>query len=125
MQCSNPKCLLDLTSSSQKKYCSRACAITVNNSLFPKKSKLTSDEVFIKGSKVSNNTVKARLRELNLEFKCKECGVGEEWNGKPLSLQLEHVNGLSTDNRIENLVLLCPNCHSQTETFSGRNKKYK
>jgi len=41
------------------------------------------------------------------------------------SLQLDHINGKNTDNRIDNLRLLCPNCHSQTSTFSGRNRKFK
>ena len=45
------------------------------------------------------------------------------WNGKSITLQLDHTNGIRTDNRLENLRLLCPNCHSQTITFSGRNKK--
>jgi hypothetical protein len=45
------------------------------------------------------------------------CGQGPEWNGKTLVLQLDHENGDCTDNRLENLRFLCPNCHSQTETF--------
>ena len=45
-------------------------------------------------------------------------------NGKPLVLQLDHINGISNDNRIENLRFLCPNCHAQTESFAGRNKRY-
>ena len=43
------------------------------------------------------------------------------WFDKPVTLQLEHRNGISTDNHIENLELLCPLCHSQTSTYSGRN----
>lgn len=53
------------------------------------------------------------------------CGLGETWEGKPLRLQLDHANGDNTDNREENLRLLCPNCHSQTETYYGRNKRLK
>jgi Zn finger protein HypA/HybF involved in hydrogenase expression len=52
-----------------------------------------------------------------LPNKCADCGIGPEWNGKPLKLQLDHKNGNKYDNRIENLRLLCPNCHSQTDTF--------
>ena len=60
-----------------------------------------------------------------LEYKCLECGIGNTYNNKPLSLQLEHKNGIHNDNRIENLCFLCPNCHSQTETFSGKKLKKK
>lgn len=53
---------------------------------------------------------------------CDICGLGDIWNGKPITLQLDHINGIPNDHRIENLRFLCPNCHSQTHNFSGRNK---
>jgi hypothetical protein len=56
-----------------------------------------------------------------LEFSCSECGL-DSWLGKSLVLELDHINGIRSDNRLENLRLLCPNCHSQTETFRGRNR---
>jgi 5-methylcytosine-specific restriction endonuclease McrA len=62
------------------------------------------------------------LRAGLLRAECFECGL-TEWRGRPLSLELDHVNGTKLDTRLENLRLLCPNCHSQTETYAGRNKR--
>jgi len=56
---------------------------------------------------------------------CEQCGIGNEYNGKHLSLELEHVDGNNKNNKIENLKILCPNCHSQTPTFRGRNVKLR
>ncbi len=70
----------------------------------------------------STMKLKTRLLRSNLlENKCVECGI-TEWNSKPITLQLDHINGQSTDHRFENLRLLCPNCHSQTDTWCGKNK---
>lgn len=53
---------------------------------------------------------------------CSKCNQKPSWNGESLTLQLDHINGVHNDNRLENLRLLCPNCHSQTSNFAGRNK---
>lgn len=63
------------------------------------------------------------LREGVFENQCKECGVKDTYNGKPLVMHLDHINGKSDDHRLVNLRMLCPNCHSQTSTYSGRNKQ--
>lgn len=55
-------------------------------------------------------------------YQCTECGISE-WQSKPISLHVDHIDGNSDNNFPSNLRLLCPNCHSQTETFCGRNKK--
>ena len=88
-----------------------------------KKNHLTYEQVFCINSKASRSTVKSKLRKIWTTWICAECNVGEEWNGKPLVLQLDHINGIFNDHRLENLRLLCPNCHSQTETFSGKKSK--
>lgn len=67
--------------------------------------------------------IKRRLLKLGWEEACALCGQTPEWNGKPLTLQLDHINGRSNDNRTDNLRFLCPNCHAQTETYRGHNIK--
>lgn len=81
------------------------------------------DEILIENSTYANiSRLKERLvREGKLEYKCQNCGI-KEWQSKPLSLHLDHINGKNNDHRIENLRFLCPNCHSQTDTYAGRNK---
>lgn len=57
-----------------------------------------------------------------IPYKCAICGC-TEWQGKTLSLELDHINGANNDNRLENLRFLCPNCHSQTSTYGSRNQQ--
>lgn len=65
--------------------------------------------------------LKNRLFEAGLKInKCEECGICE-WNSKPLMCELDHINGNSHDHRLSNLKILCPNCHSQTDTFRAKN----
>jgi hypothetical protein len=73
----------------------------------------------------SSNSLKRRLISNNLiEYKChnQNCDVVDTWNGKPIQLQLEHKNGNPKDNRLENLELLCPNCHTQTPTWGRKDR---
>lgn len=75
----------------------------------------------VKGSKINTYPLKRRLlRKGLLNPICYQCGLADSWNGKYLSLQLDHINGISNDNRLENLRILCPNCHSQTDTYAGK-----
>jgi len=82
------------------------------------------DEILIENSSFRcNRSLKDKLVQSNLlEKKCYSCGL-VDWMGKSISLHLEHKNGINNDNRIENLCFLCPNCHSQTSTYCGKNKK--
>jgi hypothetical protein len=75
------------------------------------------EEVLIANSWTSTSNIKRRLLQEGLiAYECSICGI-TSWNGKPISLHLDHINGRTTDNRLENLRLLCPNCHSQTPTY--------
>lgn len=82
------------------------------------------DNILIESSTYTNtHSLKNRLWKHGLlEKKCSSCGI-TEWMGKPAPLQLDHINGTRSDNRIENLRILCPNCHSQTDTWTGKNKR--
>jgi DNA-binding CsgD family transcriptional regulator len=79
------------------------------------------EKLFVLGKPRNRANLKRRLLTDGLKPGwCATCGI-EEWRGEPLSMALHHVNGDRLDNRLENLELLCPNCHSQTNTYSGRN----
>lgn len=78
----------------------------------------------VKDQKCSSSNLKMRLiAEGLLQNRCytENCPSTSIWVEKPLIFQLDHINGIETDNRIENLRLLCPNCHSQTPTYGSRN----
>ena len=86
--------------------------------------KYTLDEILIENSTYKNiSRLKLRLiAEQRLEYKCAICGNIGIWNNLPLTLELDHINGKHLDHRITNLRFLCPNCHSQTNTYSGKNQ---
>lgn len=88
------------------------------------KSQVPLIEHLVENSLCDRGSVKRRILEEKLiEYKCKKCGITDTWKNEPISLQLEHINGVNNDNRLENLCFLCPNCHSQTRTFGGRNAR--
>lgn len=83
------------------------------------------EEILIQNSPFTHSSSlrKKLIKHGLLTQTCYICGIGPKWNDKPLILQIDHVNGDRKDNRLDNLRLLCPNCHSQTDTFAGRNNK--
>ena len=69
-------------------------------------------------SKLKNKLLKSGIKK----NQCECCGLTDIWNNKKIIMHLDHINGKSDDHRLENLQILCPNCHSQTETYAGKNK---
>ena len=102
-------------SQSTGKYCSNVCQglYKVYNQTMPR---------IERGEVNQTSTLRRYLTEVRGN-NCSECGLGNVYNGKPLTLQVDHIDGNSDNNFPNNLRLLCPNCHSQTETFVGRNTK--
>lgn len=79
----------------------------------------TAAEILVKGSKREKTIYLRRsLLEIGRSEECITCGLGPEWHGKHLVLQIEHKNGDNTDNRANNLEFMCPNCHSQTSGYA-------
>ena len=75
------------------------------------------DDVFIENAApLTGAALTRRLLRAGLPYVCAMCGINE-WRGARLTLHLDHINGINNDNRRENLRLLCPNCHSQTDTY--------
>lgn len=80
------------------------------------------DGVFVRDSKQRTATIKRILITENIiPYECKLCGLGDAWNGRSLTLELDHINGDNRDHRLKNLRFLCPNCHSQTPTYKSKN----
>lgn len=88
----------------------------------PNKPKEMSEILVENSTYLNSNNLRQRLiKEGYKEHKCEHCGL-TEWQGEPIKLELHHINGDNTDNRLENLQLLCSNCHSKTDNFRSKNK---
>lgn len=105
MNCVNCNKLLILN---QKKFCSYSCQATNTNKV-----------LFLAGTK--NPRVVRNYLLKTFGNKCFECNI-TEWMNKPILVEVEHIDGNSENNSIDNLKLLCPNCHSQTPTYRNKNK---
>lgn len=96
-----------------------------NNYNNPNKDRTISlEEILVEDSSYTNMTnLKSKLYSSGIkENVCEICGVSD-WLGKPLTLQIHHINGKHNDHRIENVQILCPNCHAQTDNFAGANNR--
>ena len=81
------------------------------------------NEILINNSTFQSYKLKKRLIKESLkQHVCDNCSLSE-WQGVPIPLELHHINGGNKDNRLENIQLLCPNCHALTESYRGRNKR--
>jgi|TARA_B110000908_G_C9981246_1_gene325591 hypothetical protein len=103
----------------QKEYCNNKCQ---QEYIY----KTISIPKILAGEFISIATQKRYLKETK-GANCTECGNGEVWNDKPITLQLDHIDGNSDNNELNNLRLVCPNCHTQTETYGskGVGSRYK
>ena len=88
------------------------------------KRKFSDDEIFVQGKKHNNSIIKSRFLTKTKEYKCSICSISE-WNNNKIVLHLDHIDGDNTNNLIQNLRLLCPNCHSQTETYCRKSNSRK
>lgn len=89
--------------------------------------KYTAENIFQKHDIcIGSDTLKKFILQENLlPYLCSECGIGDTYNNKPITLQLDHRDGDRLNNEIENLRILCPNCHTQTHTYGSKNRKNK
>lgn len=87
--------------------------------------KIPMEQILVEDSNYSSNDLRKRLlKEGYKEYKCENCDRSE-WEGEPIPLELHHINGNRTDHRLENLLILCPNCHAQTDNYCSKRIKVK
>ncbi|MDV7244544.1 MULTISPECIES: HNH endonuclease [Rhodococcus] len=94
----------------------------------PAKNRMTWEEILIRrppgSARVKPHLLRRALIEAGVPYKCAICGLDAEWCGSPLTLHVDHIRGDSLDSRPEEVRFLCPNCHTQTATWAGRNRNF-
>lgn len=120
--------------SAKPRTCTRCDSIFYRSQEYPSitrcpscyKSPISISVMMVENSDYRRSALRRRLiKEKILPYECAICQLEPRWKGKSLSFVLDHINGTHNDHRKENLRWLCPNCNSQTDTFSGRNRPYK
>lgn len=97
-----------------------------DNSKMRTREKYSLEEVFCKNSPVSQKVLRGYVeRHHVLKYQCENCGCDGHWQNGIISLEIDHKDGDNTNNEINNLHYLCPNCHALTDTYRGRNKALK
>ncbi len=118
--------LLDIHRSYHSKIKQHILENNIDISHFKKMNKSSVHEKLCENSAVNSKSIKSYiLKNKLLENKCALCNLLPIWNNKELILQLDHINGNHYDNRIQNLRFIWPNCHNQTETYTGQNTRNK
>lgn len=112
-KCGNCENIIPFKGYVKSKYCNNKCQ---REHQFKTETLLR----FESGEINDRNTLR-RVLSKTRGYKCTSCNI-ENWNNKPITLQVNHIDGNCTNNTPNNLELICPNCHSQTDTFGARNK---
>ncbi|MEU9300389.1 HNH endonuclease [Streptomyces sp. NPDC048269] len=84
------------------------------------------EEILVKHEgkrRTRTNLLRRALREIGVPECCDRCGTPPQWHGRPMTLEVDHINGDWSDDRQENLRLLCPNCHALTDTWCGNRRR--
>jgi 5-methylcytosine-specific restriction endonuclease McrA len=82
-------------------------------------------EILVENSTFQTNKLRHRLLNEGVKkHRCENCGL-TNWNKKPIPLEIDHINGKCNDHRLENIKILCPNCHAQTKTYKGKNTHWR
>lgn len=90
---------------------------------YNRKRLIPTEKILVENSTYARHLLKKRiLKENLLEYRCDCCGLSDSWNNKKLVLQLDHINGINNDHRLNNLRFVCPNCHSQQDTYAAKNR---